>query len=89
MVKKYIRYSGSIGKPKVKKKKDIAKIIANVDTLIVETKQDSLIRHSNVKGSLGNPSGGKIISESSTQIHFSEIGLSKIHAFFSKLDNIY
>jgi lysophospholipase L1-like esterase len=74
--------------PKVKKKKDIAKIITNVDTLIVETKQDSLIQHSNVKGSLGNPSGGKIISESSTQIHFSEIGLSKIHDFFAKLDNI-
>ncbi len=74
--------------PKPKKSKDITKFIQKVDTLIVEEPVlDSLTKHNNAKGSMGKPSGGKLITESATQIHLAESGLSKLHLFFEKLEN--
>jgi lysophospholipase L1-like esterase len=74
--------------PKVKKKKDITKFIADVDTLLQDEIPDSLLQHQNVKGSLGAPSGGRLITESATQILFSEIGLLSLHELFEKLETV-
>lgn len=74
--------------PKKAKKKDITKFIADVDTLLQESIPDSLLQHENVKGSLGAPSGGRLITESATEILFSEAGLQKIRELFEKLDAV-
>lgn len=71
--------------PKPKKAKDITKFIAAVDTVSIET-PDSLLQHKNASGSMGRPSGGRLITESATQIYFSEAGLERLHRFFEKLD---
>ncbi|MES2587851.1 MAG: hypothetical protein V4622_02655 [Bacteroidota bacterium] len=74
--------------PKPKKAKDITKFIQKVDTLIIEEQEvDSLLQHKNAKGSMGKPSGGKLVTESSTKIHLSESGLAKLHELFEKLEN--
>lgn len=72
--------------PKPKKAKDISKFIAKVDTASIEMPIDSLTQHENASGSMGMPSGGRLITESATQIHFSEAGLNRLHQFFEKLD---
>jgi lysophospholipase L1-like esterase len=74
--------------PKVLQKKDITNIIKDIDTLLIEEQTDSLIQHTNVSGNLGKPSGGKIISESSTRIQFNEEGLNNLHVLFSKLEKV-
>lgn len=70
------------------KSKDITKFIQKVDTAMVSEIEDSLIKHNNAKGGLGKPSGGKLITESATQIHLTPNALAKLHALFEKLDNV-
>lgn len=66
---------------------DISNIVKDVDTTLIEEPiEDTLIKHDNQEGSMGKPSGGKLITESATSIAFSDEGLKKIHAFFSKMD---
>jgi lysophospholipase L1-like esterase len=66
---------------------DISDIIKDIDTtLIAEIIEDTLIKHENVSGSMGAPSGGKLITESATSIDFSPEGLSKLHQAFAKMD---
>ncbi len=75
--------------PKPKKAKDITKFIQKVDTSMQEkVPVDSLKKHDNKGGNLGQPSGGQLIKESATQIYLAESGLSKFHEFFKKLDEI-
>lgn len=75
--------------PTPKKSKDITKYIQKVDTsMIQELSLDSLLKHKNVKGSMGKPSGGKLITESATKISLTESGLIKLHEFFKKLDQV-
>lgn len=72
--------------PSQQKAKDITKFIQKVDTAMVEEIQDSLLKHNNVKGNMGKPSGGKLITQSATQIYLSQNGLSRLHLLFEKLE---
>lgn len=66
---------------------DISNIVKDVDTTLIEEPiEDTLIKHQHEGGSMGKPSGGKLITESATKIEFSEEGLSKIRAFFAKME---
>ena len=76
--------------PVKKEHKDISRIVTKVDTTMVEETPvpDSLVKHNNVNGSTGMPSGGKELStESATRISFSEDGLERIRAFFVKMED--
>ncbi|MCE3296848.1 MAG: hypothetical protein K0R65_2562 [Crocinitomicaceae bacterium] len=74
--------------PKPKKSKDISRFITQVDTAMVDDSNvDTLMKHQNSKGSMGKPKGGKLVTESATQIYLSDAGLGKLHEFFEKLDN--
>lgn len=59
--------------PPKQEKKDISKIVSDVDTLSIEV--DPLLQHKNGSdGSMGAPSGGELSTESSTIIHMNETG---------------
>lgn len=74
--------------PVKKVNKAIPKFIQNIDTTIVDIKEESKIKHLNERGNFGQPSNNKIVSHSATAIHFSEHALKSLHLFFEKLDKV-
>ncbi|MEY3425175.1 MAG: hypothetical protein RL679_533, partial [Bacteroidota bacterium] len=77
----------SLWHPAEQIKKDITTLVAKVDTSSIEI--DTLMKHSNGSdGNMGAPNGGTLSSESATEIHLSETGLSNLHTFFHKLQNV-
>lgn len=77
----------SLWHPAEQIKKDITTLVAKVDTSSIEI--DTLMKHSNGSdGNMGAPNGGTLSSESATEIHLNETGLSNLHAFFHKLQNV-
>ena len=63
--------------PKPPKSKDITRFITQVDTAMVDDAGvDTLMKHQNSKGSMGKPKGGKLVTESATQIYLSDKGLA-------------
>lgn len=73
--------------PSTPQTKDISTIVNAVDTTsLLEPVADSLVKHENVEGDLGKPTGGSLKTESATEITFNEAGLASLHAFFEKMD---
>jgi len=75
--------------PVKKENKDISKIVATVDTTMIEEPAvpDSLVKHENASGTaMGMPSGGKLSTESATHIAFSEEGLQRLSQLFAKME---
>lgn len=74
--------------PVKKEHKDITKIVTNVDTTMVETPlNDTILQANNSKSKTGLPTGGKLSTESATQILFNQIGLERLHQLFTKMEN--
>ena len=73
--------------PPKQEKKDISKIVTNVDTLSLEA--DPLLQHQNGSdGSMGAPTGGELSTESSTIIHMNQTGKENLARLFEKLQNV-
>ncbi len=78
----------SLWHPTEQIKKDITTLVAKVDTTSIEIEIDTLIKHRNgSNGNMGAPNGGTLSSESATEIHLNETGLSNLHVFFRKLQD--
>lgn len=72
--------------PKKPVKKDITKIIDDVDTTLNEKTIDPGKKHDYLSdGKMGAPSGGELSGESATSIQFEDQGRQNLHAFFEKL----
>ena len=76
--------------PKKQEKKDITKIVADVDTASIELDEPSdLIKHDGKSdGSLGAPSGGELSTESRTQLVLTEGAKTELIRFFQLLDKV-
>lgn len=84
---KFLTYE-KFANPVKKENADITKIVAQVDTTMVEEPVvDTIPENPSAKTKLGMPSGGKLNTESATQIAFSEEGLSHIRQFFMKMED--
>jgi len=73
--------------PVKKEHKDITKIITKVDTTMVDEQALDTLLKPTEGTKLGMPTGGKLSTESATQIEFNALGLERIHQFFEKLEN--
>jgi lysophospholipase L1-like esterase len=83
---RFLTYDKFMHPPK-KIKKDISKIVAQVDTTMVEEPvEDTLVKNPELQGNLGRPSGGKLNLQSATTISFNENGLNQLHALFVKME---
>jgi len=68
-------------------KKDISKIVANIDTTSLDLNDDPMLRHQNgSEGNMGAPSGGTMNTESNTEIILNDAARAQLHQLFSKLD---
>lgn len=73
--------------PWPQKSKDINKFIQKVDTTMLDKfEADSLVQHQNSKGNLGMPNGGKLQTESATQIYMNDASRSSLYVLFDKLE---
>ncbi|MBL1280800.1 MAG: hypothetical protein COA33_011025 [Fluviicola sp.] len=75
--------------PKEQENTDITEIIADIDTTMVATDIDSLIQHQNASnGDLGEPDGGAVDEDASTDLQMDASGRENLNNFFVKLANV-
>ena len=75
--------------PKKQENADISDILLAIDTTMMDTNIDPLLKHKNgSNGSLGAPNGGPLNENSSTELQMNPTGVQNLHAFFEILDQV-
>ncbi|MDR0802283.1 hypothetical protein [Fluviicola sp.] len=86
---RFLSFNEALTPPKPVEKKDITSIV-QVDTVNIEgATADTTIKNTfESDGKMGAPAGGTLAAEASTSIQSTEKGLTDLHAFFEKLEEV-
>lgn len=75
--------------PKKQEKADVTDILMNIDTTMVETPPDPLVKHQDgSNGDLGAPGGESHAENLSTELQMSDAGRENLNSFFKKLSGV-